>query len=99
MNRHGREILAANMKALRALHGMTQEDVAGIAEIDRSYVSYVETLKYAASIDMIEKIAVAFQLPIDEMRSEEQTSELQSLMRISYAVFCLKNKKKHNDEQ
>src|SRR3546814_1288175 len=26
-------------------------------------------------------------------RSEEHTSELQSLMRISYAVFCLKNKK------
>src|SRR3546814_3233811 len=28
-----------------------------------------------------------------EMRSEEHTSELQSLMRISYAVFCLKKKK------
>src|SRR3546814_3489744 len=28
-------------------------------------------------------------------RSEEHTSELQSLMRISYAVFCLKNKKKY----
>src|SRR3546814_6912044 len=28
------------------------------------------------------------------LRSEEHTSELQSLMRISYAVFCLKNKKK-----
>src|SRR3546814_3319016 len=28
-----------------------------------------------------------------ETRSEEHTSELQSLMRISYAVFCLKNKK------
>src|SRR3546814_5755967 len=28
-----------------------------------------------------------------EYRSEEQTSELQSLMRISYAVFCLKTKK------
>src|SRR3546814_7708376 len=28
------------------------------------------------------------------VRSEEHTSELQSLMRISYAVFCLKNKKK-----
>src|SRR3546814_4023703 len=27
------------------------------------------------------------------LRSEEHTSELQSLMRISYAVFCLKNKK------
>src|SRR3546814_6980337 len=29
-------------------------------------------------------------------RSEEHTSELQSLMSISYAVFCLKTKKKHN---
>src|SRR3546814_7922098 len=29
-------------------------------------------------------------------RSEEHTSELQSLMRISYAVFCLKKKKKEN---
>src|SRR3546814_8426118 len=28
--------------------------------------------------------------------SEEHTSELQSLMRISYAVFCLKKKNKHN---
>src|SRR3546814_10398119 len=30
-------------------------------------------------------------------RSEEHTSALQSLMRNSYAVFCLKNKKKHYD--
>src|SRR3546814_1390505 len=29
-------------------------------------------------------------------RSEEHTSELQSLMRISYAVFCLKKKKQNN---
>src|SRR3546814_7533003 len=29
------------------------------------------------------------------IRSEEHTSELQSLMRISYAVFCLKKKKQH----
>src|SRR3546814_2395324 len=31
----------------------------------------------------------------DDLRSEEHTSELQSLMRISYAVFCLKKKKTH----
>src|SRR3546814_4143922 len=30
---------------------------------------------------------------LDHLRSEEHTSELQSLMRISYAVFCLKKKK------
>src|SRR3546814_9166245 len=33
---------------------------------------------------------------VDGLRSEEHTSELQSLMRISYAVFCLKKKKKNN---
>src|SRR3546814_8311703 len=31
-------------------------------------------------------------------RSEEHTSELQSLMRISYAVFCLKKKNNHNHQ-
>src|SRR3546814_6259987 len=33
-------------------------------------------------------------LDIEKARSEEHTSELQSLMRISYAVFCLKKKNK-----
>src|SRR3546814_7835476 len=35
----------------------------------------------------------------DSARSEEHTSELQSLMRISYAVFCLQKKKQHNNSQ
>src|SRR3546814_2070188 len=34
-----------------------------------------------------------------EDRSEEHTSELQSLMRISYDVFCLKNKKSEHEKQ
>src|SRR3546814_6488345 len=42
-----------------------------------------------AGFDAFERL-VAFE------RSEEHTSELQSLMRISYAVFCLKKKKKTN---
>src|SRR3546814_9228804 len=33
-----------------------------------------------------------------QSRSEEHTSELQSLMRISYAVFCLKKKKNNNKQ-
>src|SRR3546814_7160104 len=34
---------------------------------------------------------------VPDERSEEHTSELQSLMRISYAVFCLKKKKKEQE--
>src|SRR3546814_7974582 len=37
----------------------------------------------------------ALPMPEDTGRSEEHTSELQSLMRISYAVFCLKKKTQH----
>src|SRR3546814_10225326 len=41
-------------------------------------------------------IDVHAHLTVIPRRSEEHTSELQSLMRISYAVFCLKKKKKQN---
>src|SRR3546814_3763180 len=44
------------------------------------------------------RISIGFREARDVLRdprSEEHTSELQSLMRISYAVFCLKKQKKH----
>src|SRR3546814_5596430 len=44
-----------------------------------------------ADLSAMDGYAIRF----DELRSEEHTSELQSLMRISYAVFCLKKKKRH----
>src|SRR3546814_3135847 len=43
--------------------------------------------------DEIGAMAQAVLVFKENMRSEEHTSELQSLMRISYAVFCLKKKK------
>src|SRR3546814_6893383 len=46
--------------------------------------------------DLREKISKGVQL---ESRSEEHTSELQSLMRISYAVFCLKKNTKKTEVQ
>src|SRR3546814_1286229 len=53
-------------------------------------------------ISMTKGIAFRFNAPFEKVvkndvgRSEEHTSELQSLMRISYAVFCLKKKKKQH---
>src|SRR3546814_7784807 len=43
--------------------------------------------------------APAMRLQAAPARSEEHTSELQSLMRISYAVFCLKKKKKKSKQE
>src|SRR3546814_8613959 len=49
-------------------------------------------------VDDGESCGLPFLQP-DERRSEEHTSELQSLMRISYAVFCLKKKIKNKCSQ
>src|SRR3546814_6626857 len=46
-----------------------------------------------------EQVMPHFLLNADADRSEEHTSELQSLMRISYAVFCLKKKKDNTQTQ
>src|SRR3546814_10287072 len=45
-----------------------------------------------------ESHAVYFLQEQEMTRSEEHTSELQSLMRISYAVFCLNKKKTYNNQ-
>src|SRR3546814_8972647 len=50
-------------------------------------------LKVGRRIETAERIRTG---GVDPDRSEEHTSELQSLMRISYAVFCLKKKNRHS---
>src|SRR3546814_5175526 len=51
-------------------------------------------LTVAAYAGLVQTMTVET-VELREARSEEHTSELQSLMRISYAVFCLKKKNKH----
>src|SRR3546814_3548609 len=51
------------------------------------------TLAADGSIMMLGRDSMVVNTGGEKVRSEEHTSELQSLMRISYAVFCLKKKK------
>src|SRR3546814_6770244 len=53
-------------------------------------------LRFNPSTEPILRLALSSTAKTTTDRSEEHTSELQSLMRISYAVFCLKKKKKIN---
>src|SRR3546814_1811180 len=50
-----------------------------------------QALRHVALVQPILRHARTIDIDVD-LRSEEHTSELQSLMRISYAVFCLKKK-------
>ncbi len=52
-----REILAFNLKRLRAERGLSQEELAHRSGIDRTYVSSLERSLYAAGIDLVDRLA------------------------------------------
>lgn len=52
-----RAIFAANLRKARLAAGVSQEELASLADIDRTYVSSLERANYAASLDVIERLA------------------------------------------
>src|SRR3546814_3722853 len=86
------QALAGELEAARG--GSVLVLQADLAEFDRLPELVAQTVGRFGRLDALVNNASGFG-PTPLGRSEEHTSELQSLMRISYAVFCLK-KKKHN---
>src|SRR3546814_9507645 len=79
-------------EALNMLDGRTPEQDAELEAIRRSEVGWI--FRYSSTDETYQ----AYRRELLKARSEEHASELQSLMRISYAVFCLK-KTKHTHTQ
>ena len=52
-----REVLALNLRKLRQAQGLSQEELAHRAEIDRTYISALERSVYGASIDVVDRLA------------------------------------------
>src|SRR3546814_9170816 len=69
--------------------------LSGLTCNEQNFITKAGAQRYAAEHGVI---VVAPDTSPRGDRSEEHTSELQSLMRISYAVFCLKKKKTYNAE-
>src|SRR3546814_2451668 len=85
-----------------AAYTVAPERLAGLADfVDGVMAQQIATREVAgAVVTVVHQGRVLFArgygfADVDKGRSEEHTSELQSLMRTSYAVFCLK-KKQHN---
>lgn len=52
-----REVLARNLRRYRTERGLSQEELAHRAEVDRTYISSLERQQYGASIDVVENLA------------------------------------------
>lgn len=57
-----REVFARNLKAARLAKGLSQEELAHRAGIDRTYISSLERCVYNASIDVVDRLASALEL-------------------------------------
>ncbi|MEG7381990.1 helix-turn-helix transcriptional regulator, partial [Bacillus subtilis] len=62
-----REIFAKNLKRLRLAKGLSQEELAHRADIDRTYVSSLERCVYGASIDVLGRLAVVLEVEPAEL--------------------------------
>src|SRR3546814_1565504 len=78
---------------LRALPAKTHAELVVDANAVLTLAVAAQCFKAVARRDT-QVVEASRPVELFELRSEEHTSELQSLMRISYAVFCLKKKKK-----
>src|SRR3546814_4252904 len=80
----------------RRLREFAREEAAALLVFQRSDRPWQLPFAAAVASGMPVAAGAYFELPsagaLGAVRSEEHTSELQSLMRISYAVFCLKKK-------
>jgi transcriptional regulator with XRE-family HTH domain len=53
-----REVLALNLRKFRQAKGLSQEELAHRAKIDRTYISALERSVYAASIEVVDRLAL-----------------------------------------
>lgn len=57
-----RRIVAQNLKRIRQEKGLSQEELADRADINRNYIGMIERSENAASVDMLEKLAEALEV-------------------------------------
>lgn len=62
-----RRTLAQNLRRLRHKHGLSQEALAELAHLHRTYIGSVERAERNISIDNIERLARAFEVKISDL--------------------------------
>lgn len=67
-----REIFAANLRKYRQAAGLSQEELAHRADIDRTYVSALERSVYAASIDVLGRLAKELNVEASDLLARQK---------------------------
>ena len=71
-----RTVLAQKMRFLRFTRGWSQEVLAELAGLHRTYISQIERGQVNVSVDNLEKLADAFELPVPELLTPPSPADL-----------------------
>ena len=71
-----RELLAVNLRMLRAERGLTKEELANLAGIDRGYVGQIESMARAVSVDIIDRLAHALDVAVVQLFEDRRTAKI-----------------------
>jgi transcriptional regulator with XRE-family HTH domain len=86
-----REILASNLRIARRSRGLSQEELAHRAEIDRTYVSALERCLYAASVDVLARLAQV----LDVEAADLLRRKLASVEKLGVQAGSSERKRRH----
>jgi transcriptional regulator with XRE-family HTH domain len=73
-----REVLAINLRKHRRARGLSQEELAHRADIDRTYISALERSVYAAGIDVVDRLARVLGLEAADLLRRPSSSSRRS---------------------
>ncbi|MFC0804668.1 MULTISPECIES: helix-turn-helix domain-containing protein [Sinorhizobium] len=62
-----REVFARNLRAARQANGLSQEELAHRAHVDRTYISSLERRVYNPSIDVVDRLATVLGMEASEL--------------------------------
>ncbi|MFN3501005.1 MAG: helix-turn-helix domain-containing protein [Allorhizobium sp.] len=62
-----RELFAKNLRKSRQAKGLSQEELAHLADVDRTYVSSLERAVYSPTIEVLEKLARALEIEPEDL--------------------------------
>ncbi|PBB18853.1 helix-turn-helix transcriptional regulator [Mesorhizobium sp. WSM4313] len=71
-----REVFARNLRTARLAKGLSQEELAHRADIDRTYISSLERGVYNASIDVVDRLAKALEIEVAVLLSKNESGSI-----------------------
>ncbi|MCZ4093408.1 MULTISPECIES: helix-turn-helix domain-containing protein [Sinorhizobium] len=77
-----REVFARNLRAARQAKGLSQEELAHRADIDRTYISSLERSIYNASIEVVDRLATVLGVEASELLKRSQDEHVKSTIEL-----------------